>query len=78
MSTTTIDLAFNGDHTLLDRMEMWDRKAEFAFQDSQEAERSGLRNAASSYADEAHQYSQYASAIEGEFDTRPSDERIER
>jgi len=60
------------------RIMMWDRKAEFAFQDSIEAERAGLMNAASSFADEAHQCSRYASAIEGEFDLRPATVRNER
>jgi hypothetical protein len=60
------------------RILMWDRKAEFAYQDSIEAERAGLSFAAQGFASEAHRYSQYASAIEGEFDTRPATERIER
>jgi hypothetical protein len=60
------------------RMLMWDSKAEFHFQDSMDFEREGMSDAASMSASYAHTCSQYASAIEGEFDTRPAIERTSR
>lgn len=60
------------------RMMKWDAASELSFENHINAVREGDSNDADLYASEAHEFSDYASALEGELDLRPSDERTER